>query len=199
MAGSTHHPEEKIIFQVYIELIKQFPDLSLIICPREQNRFDEVFYLAREIGLNIVRKTELVSLDYFNTINIHSDKYKPNVFLLDTLGELAQVYALAHIAFVGGSIARRGGHNLLEPAFFGVPVVFGPNMYNFSDMAREIIEYGGGRRVGDKSELLHVMFKLLSQKDKMEEIGKKAKGFVLQNQGALNKVMKLIEPFMDRC
>jgi len=199
VAGSTHHPEEKIIFQVFIELIKQFPDLSLIICPREQNRFDEVFYLAREIGLNIIRKTELVSLDDFSTKNIHFDKYKFNVFLLDTLGELAQIYALANIAFVGGSIARRGGHNLLEPAFFGVPVVFGPNMYNFSDMAREILKYGGGRRVGDKSELLHVMSKLLSQKDKTEEMGKKAKEFVLHNQGALNKVMKLIEPFIERC
>ena len=199
VAGSTHYPEEKIIFQVFIELIKEFSDLSLIICPREQSRFNEVFYIAGELGLNIAKKTELVRVGDFNTKNIQADKHEYNVFLLDTLGELAQVYDLAHIAFVGGSIVPRGGHNLLEPGFFGVPVVFGPYMYNFSDMAKKIIEYGGGRKVKDKSELFHVMLELLRQEGERQKMGKMAKEFVLQNQGALNKVMKIIEPFIDRC
>ena len=84
-------------------------------------------------------------------------------------------------------------------AYFGVHVVFGPYMYNFSDMAKKIIEYGGGRKVKDKSELFHVMLELLRQEGERQKIGKMAKEFVLQNQGALNKVMKLIEPFIDRC
>lgn len=186
VAGSTHNPEEKIILNVFGQLQKLFPDLSLIIGPREANRFDEVYYLARDLGFNVIRKTELPA---------KNNRY--NVFILNTLGELDQIYGLADIAFVGGSLAQVGGHNLLEPASFGIPVLFGPYTHNFTTMSESMINCGGGKMVSDKSELLHVMSKLLSQKTDREQIGKRAKEFVEQNQGALGRVMEILEPYIE--
>jgi len=189
VAGSTHHPEEKIIFSVFGRLLKSFPGLSLIIGPREAHRFDEVYCLARDHGFSAIRKTELSS---------HPPATPPNnVFILNTLGELSRVYGLADVAYVGGSLASIGGHNLLEPAFFGIPVLFGPYTYNFATMSQLMIKCGGGKMVADESELFHVMVELLSQKSKREQIGKRAEEFVKQNQGALDRVMGILESYIE--
>ena len=189
VAGSTHHPEENIIFSVFGRLLKSFPDLSLIIGPREAHRFDEVYCLARDHGFRAIRKTELSS---------HPPASPPNnVIILNTLGELSRVYGLADVAYVGGSLASIGGHNLLEPASFGVPVLFGPYTYNFATMSQLMIKCGGGRMVADESELFHVMVELLSQKSKRDQIGKRAEEFVKQNQGALDRVMGILEPYIE--
>jgi 3-deoxy-D-manno-octulosonic-acid transferase len=186
VAGSTHDPEEKMIFNVFVQLIKAFPDLYLIIAPREATRFDEVYEIAKEFGLKAIRRTELPA-----------DKRKHDVCVLDTLGELGRVYGLADVAFVGGSLASRGGHNLLEPASFGIPVLFGPHTFNFHVMSQLLVHCGGGKIVGNESELLHVMTGLLNQRSKREDMGKKAKEFVVQNQGALDKVMAILEPYIE--
>ena len=183
VAGSTHHPEEKIIFDVFGQLLKSFPDLSLIVCPREAHRFNEVYCLARDSGFKVIRKTELPVQDG-----------KHNLFILNTVGELGRIYGLADVAFVGGSLTPFGGHNLLEPASFGIPVVFGPHTFNFHDMSRLMLDSGGGKRVNDETELLRAMEELLEQEDKRAEMGKCAKAFVEQNQGALDRVMKILEP-----
>jgi len=195
VAGSTHNPEEKIILNVFGQLLKLFPDLSLIIGPREANRFDEVYYLARDLGFKVIRKTELPAGPPASPESCRAGKY--NVFILNTLGELGQIYGLADIAFVGGSLAQIGGHNLLEPASFGISVLFGPYTYNFTTMSQSLIKCGGGKMVSDESELLHVMLELLGQKNKREQIGKKAKEFVEQNQGALERVMEILEPYIE--
>ncbi len=195
VAGSTHNPEEKIILNVFGQLLKLFPDLSLIIGPREANRFDEVYYLARDLGFKVIRKTELPAGPPASPESRRAGKY--NVFILNTLGELGQIYGLADIAFVGGSLAPIGGHNLLEPSSFGISVLFGPYTYNFTTMSQSLIKCGGGKMVSDESELLHVMLELLGQKNKREQIGKKAKEFVEQNQGALERVMEILEPYID--
>ena len=209
VAGSTHHPEEKIIFNVFRQLRKSFPDLSLIIGPREAHRFDEVYNLAKDCELKVIRKTQL-SVDQIATAPYASShgagrtrrheqegNQKYNVFILNTLGELGQVYGLADIAFVGGSLAPKGGHNLLEPAFFGIPVLFGPYTYNFTTMSELMIKYRGGKMVADESELLNVMLELLAQKSNRCEMGKRAKEFVEQNQGALGRVMEILEPYIE--
>jgi len=187
VAGSTHRPEEKIIFNVFDELLKSFPDLSLIIGPREAHRFDEVYYLARDLGFRAIRRTELPA-----------ENQEYNVFILNTLGELGQVYGLADVAFVGGSLASIGGHNVLEPAFFGMPVLFGPYTYNFAAMSQLLIKCGGGKMVADESELLHAMVELLGKKNKREQMGKRAKRFVEQNQGALERVIGILKPYLEQ-
>lgn len=197
VAGSTHHPEEEVIFNVFGQLLKFFPELSLIIGPREANRFDEVYNLARDLGFMVIRKTELLAAPTATARHEWTGDQKYNVFILNTLGELGQVYGLADVAFVGGSLAPTGGHNLLEPASFSVPVLFGPHTFNFTTMSQLMIKCGGAKMVSDESELLHVMVELLGQKSKREQIGKRAKEFVEQNQGTLDRVMEILEPYIE--
>ena len=208
VAGSTHYPEEKIIFSVFRQLSKSFFDLSLIIGPREADRFDEVYNLAKDYGLKAIRRTQLSAYKpAIAPITSSVGAEKPgrdgrpgnricNVVILNTLGELGQVYGLADIAFVGGSLAPKGGHNLLEPAVFGIPVLFGPHTYNFLTLSELMVKYKGGKIVSDESELLNAMSELLAQKSKREEMGKRAKEFVEQNQGALARVMEIIAPYI---
>lgn len=186
VAGSTHDPEETIIFNVFEKLIEVFTNLSLIICPREAARFGEVASHARERGFNAIRRTHLPS---------QGETY--NVFVLDTIGELSKVYGVADMAFVGGSLMPFGGHNLLEPASFGIPVVFGPHTFNFNAMSRSLVAYGGGKRVVDESDLLSVMRELLGREDMRRQIGERAQAFVEGNQGALERVMGILEPYIS--
>ncbi len=185
VAGSTHSPEERIILDVFAELIKSFPDICLVIGPREPRRFDGVFNMAESLGFKTVKRTMLPS-----------KKPDYSVIILDTIGELGKVYGLADVAFVGGSLARIGGHNLLEPASFGVPVVFGPHTFNFDLMARLIIQAGGGKRVMDHPELLYILSGLLEKEDLRLEMGKRARSFVEQNQGALERVIDILGPYI---
>jgi 3-deoxy-D-manno-octulosonic-acid transferase len=186
VAGSTHDPEETIIFNVFEKLIEVFTNLSLIICPREAARFGAMVSLARERGFNAIRRTQLPS---------QREIY--NVFVLDTIGELSKVYSAADVAFVGGSLTPFGGHNLLEPARFGIPVVFGPHTFNFDAMSRSLVAYGGGKRVTGESDLLSVMRELLGQEEMRRQIGKRAQAFVEGNQGALERVMGVLKPYIS--
>ncbi len=186
VAGSTHDREETIVFNVFEKLLEVFSNLSLILCPREASRFGAVVSLARDRGFNAIRKTQLPS---------QGETY--NVFVLDTIGELSKVYGLADVAFVGGSMTPFGGHNLLEPASFGIPVVFGPHTFNFAAMSQSLVAYGGGIRVVDESDLLSVMRELLGREDMRRQIGERAKAFVDGNQGALERVMGVLEPYIE--
>ena len=203
VAGSTHHPEEKIILNVFSKLLRSFPTISLIIGPREADRFDVVYNLARDHGFRAIKRTQL-SVQGTSPVSstkqtkaLYKEKENYNVFILDTIGELGRIYGIADIAFVGGSLAPVGGHNLLEPAFFGIPVLFGPYTYNFSAMSELMIKHKAGKMVVDESELFGVMRGLLSQKSKRDEIGKRAKEFVLQNQGALDRIMEILKPYIE--
>jgi 3-deoxy-D-manno-octulosonic-acid transferase len=185
VAGSTHNPEEVSILNVFGELLHIFPNLALIIAPRDANRFEDVYELARRNGFSAIRRTEL-----------SAECHGCNVIILNTLGELGQVYGLADVAFVGGSLAEKGGHNLLEPASFGIPVLFGPHTYNFATMAQSLSSNGGGRLVADEAELLRSMAELLGDRTKRERMGSRAREFVQHNQGALDRVMEILKPYI---
>ncbi len=186
VAGSTHYPEEVIILNVFGELLRVFPNLALIIGPREARRFDEVHELAWGNGFKVIRRTDLPA-----------KQHGYNVFILNTLGELGRVYGLADVAFVGGSLVKKGGHNLLEPAAFGIPVLFGPHTYNFAAMAQSIISDGGGRAVADEPELLRSMAGLLGDRRERERMGTRAREFVQRNQGALDRVLEILKPYIE--
>jgi len=186
IAGSTHYPEETSILKVFSELLHESPNLVLIIAPRDAGRFDEVCELARGKGFKVIRRTELPE-----------KTHGCNVIILNTLGELGWVYGLADIAFVGGSLVKKGGHNLLEPASFGVPVLFGPHTYNFAAMAQALISQGGGHEVADEHDLLRSMANLLRDRGKREWTGKRAQEFVHHNQGALDRVMEILKPYIE--
>jgi 3-deoxy-D-manno-octulosonic-acid transferase len=185
VAGSTHQGEEEVLLDVLKGLRPLFPTLCLVIAPRRIERADEVHSLSRAKGFAAVLRSQIMTAD---------DPY--DVLVLDTLGELSQIYGAAKVSFVGGSLVPVGGHNLLEPAVFGRPVLFGPHTHNFVHMSRMLEQAGGGRQVMDGEELLEVMKGLLSDPGKAERMGDRAKSFVTMNSGALRRVMSYLEEYL---
>ncbi len=182
IAGSTHPEEEAVILQVFKRLRDSFPELRLIIAPRRVERGDEICRLSTGNGLKTLLRTE-----------ISRSKGPYDVLVLDTIGELGRIYGIGKISFVGGSLAHIGGHNLLEPAAFGHPVLFGPHTQNFALMSQLLIQTGGGLRVHDSESLFIAMKDLLKDSKKSKTMGKRARGFVEAHQGALNRILEFIE------
>jgi 3-deoxy-D-manno-octulosonic-acid transferase len=149
VAGSTLDPEERIVFSVFERLRVPAPDLFLVVAPRHVPRFDAVWELASSRGLRVARRSSGERVG------------DADVLLLDTLGELESVYAEADYAFVGGSLASWGGHNIIEPARFGKPILFGPHMQNFADVARIFLDAGAALQVRDEAELESALRDLL--------------------------------------
>ena len=151
-AGSTHRGEEAALLEVFRRLREKFPELVLIIAPRHPERFDEVAGLVNRAGYDCQRRTRMTGAI-------------KDVLLLDTIGELRSFYGICDIAFVGGSLVKVGGHNLLEPAAMKKPVIFSRYMFNFKEISEALISVGGGILVKDKQELYVQADKLLSDKN----------------------------------
>jgi 3-deoxy-D-manno-octulosonic-acid transferase len=177
IAGSTHPGEEEPCLDAYNAARSEHPDAALIIAPREIARGEAVVRLARDRGFMAARVSQ-------GTPPLGSQ-----VVVLDVLGVLAQAYALASAAFVGGSLVSVGGHNLLEPAAQGVPVVFGPITHNFLEMARELEAAGGGVRLTKGSELVDVWRGLLREPLRAEAMGEAALEFCQTHRGAVKRAV----------
>ncbi len=177
VAGSTHEGEEEIILRAYKELLKDFPDFKLIIAPRDIRRGEALKRLSTKMNLTCGRR---------------SKGGGKNLLILDTLGELATVYALADIAIVGGSLVAEGGHNPLEPALHGAPILFGPHMEDFAEISRDLLNCGGARQVR-AVELLPVLRDLLNLPDKRRKMGKQAANLICQNRGAARRYVEIIK------
>lgn len=185
VAGSTHPGEDEILLNVHKKLCLSFPSLRLILAPRKIEQSDEILRKAQDMGLETEMKSELPKAG-----GPHS------VLILNTMGELGRIYGLSQVSFVGGSLIPFGGHNLLEPASFGCPVVFGEHTHNFVLMSESMMTSGGGRRVHDGDELYEVISELLADPDKRHTMGKQAKEFVENNTGALNRAISYIDENM---
>ncbi len=177
VAGSTHEGEEELLLNVFQDLRKDYPLLRLIIAPRNVVRSREISNMAGKMGLTVVLRT---------AISKNSPSY--DVLILDTVGELGRIYGLGSVAFVGGSFAPIGGHNLLEPAGYGIPVVFGPHTHNFEFMSESMLKTGGALRVQNGTELCDAMKRIFSDTELALQMGARAKAFVAENRGALNRV-----------
>jgi 3-deoxy-D-manno-octulosonic-acid transferase len=186
IAGSTHEREEEIILDAFGRLRPLFPMLRLIIAPRRIERTENIYSLGASKDFKAVLKTALAE---------NGEPY--DVLIFDTIGELDRIYGIADISFVGGSLIPEGGHNLLEPANFGVPVLFGPYTDDFALMSEALIEAGGGKRVKDGDELFEAMKGLLSDSERLSGVGRRAKEFVEMNRGALKRVIQHIEGTID--
>jgi 3-deoxy-D-manno-octulosonic-acid transferase len=186
VAGSTHEGEEKAVLEVFGQLRRSYPHLRLLLAPRKVERAEEVRTIAGNLGLQSILRTDLSK-----GFGLH------DVFVLNTLGELARIYGLARVSFVGGSLVPIGGHNLLEPACFGCPVLFGPHTHNFVRMSEMLVERGGGWRVQDAAELYRAMNVLLRDGETRKAMGKAAEEFVKKNRGALHCVVSWIERCMS--
>ncbi len=183
VAGSTHAGEEEALIGVFKRLKEGFPALRLILAPRHPERFDEVAALLKASGLNFKRRT-----------NKERAGERTDVVLLDTIGELTALYGLSTVAFVGGSLVEGvGGHNLLEPAVFSKPVVYGGHLKGYLYMAELLEKEGGGIRVTDREGLFSALSSLLADRGLCKEAGMAARRVVDKNRGATEKTMSLIE------
>ncbi len=176
-AGSTHRGEEAILLDTFMRLRKKHADLVLIIAPRHPERFDEVQGLITSAGFECQRRTRLKGP-------------VKDIVLLDTIGELRSFYGLCDIAFVGGSLVKVGGHNLLEPAAMKKPIIFSRYMFNFKEISEAIITAGGGIMVKDKEDLYHQLDNLLSNKQQADAMGMQAYKVIEINSGATARTIE---------
>jgi 3-deoxy-D-manno-octulosonic-acid transferase len=187
IAGSTHSGEEDLVVSAYSELHKKYEDLNLIIAPRHPHRFDDVEGLLKERGISYSRR---------GTLNPSDPKdIRGSVVLLDTVGELSSAYRACDIAIMGGSFIEHGGQNPLEPAYWGVPVVCGPHMFNFPFIKDFYSENAAVE--ADGSNLARVLDGLLSSPEKRKEVGQNARAMLMKSQGAVEKALKTIERYTN--
>jgi len=190
IAASTHPGEEKIILGVYKNLLKEFPDLRLLIAPRHPERATEIANLIKKFGFEAER-VSLLNPRTSEPTNLRT------IFILDTVGELVYFYNIASIVFVGGSLIKKGGHNILEPASLGKPVIFGPYMFNFRDIAGLFLENKACVLAHNSEELLLNIKDLLRNPAKSTELSQRAKAIILQNQGATARNLECISNYMS--
>lgn len=187
IAGSTRENEEGRILSVYKQLKEEFPSLLLVLVPRHPERFDYIARKTQRRDLVCVRRTEGV-------VELESNV---DVYLGDTMGELSLMYASSDVAFVGGSLEPLGGQNILEPCALGVPVVFGPHMFNFPDISRWTIKEGAGKMVQNSQELEQVVGELLRNPSLRDEMGGKGLALIEAHRGALEKSHQLLQSLKD--
>ncbi|HEX7184986.1 MAG TPA: 3-deoxy-D-manno-octulosonic acid transferase [Thermoanaerobaculia bacterium] len=182
LAGSTMPGEEEQVLDAF-QTAGGADRALLVLAPRHPERWDEVDALLRARGAGHVRRSGLPAGDA-----------RPAVVLLDSLGELAGLYRLAAGAFIGGTLVPKGGHNPLEPARFGVPVVAGPSMENFRDMAERFDRAGAWQRAADARELGEIWKGWLDDPEAAREVGTRAERLVAENRGALERTVALLGP-----
>jgi len=186
IAASTLKGEEETVLEAFQRIRALWGNALLIIAPRKPERFDEVERLAQQPGWRVARRSDLA---------VDSEP-RVDVVILNTIGELAQLYQVATVVFVGGSLVDAGGHNILEPAVFGKPIVFGPHMHNFAEIARTFIENRGAIQVQADAELEDVLVELLSDPVKRAALGAAARALVEANRGARGRTLAVLSQLL---
>jgi 3-deoxy-D-manno-octulosonic-acid transferase len=183
IAGSIHRGEEGPLIRAFREARRERPDIKLILAPRHPEQFSDIEKEFAQDGFAVRRRTKRGASGPWD------------IFVLDTIGELARFYALADAAFIGGSLIPWGGQNLLEPAYYGKPVFFGPHMKNFASLAEVFVARGAARTVSAPEEL-KAMF-LLRGADASPEMGKRARETLVSLQGATARILAAIGELLD--
>ena len=182
IAASTHEGEEEQVFTAMQSICNTLPDTLLILAPRHPERAQRLTVLAQRYGFVSVTRTSGMPCDR-----------DCQVLIVDILGELELFYAAADVAFVGGSLVATGGHNLLEPAALGLPVISGPHTWNFSYIAGRLADIGALEVVDDAGQLASRVERLLRNANQRHAMGEKARDWVDQNRGAITRLQQLID------
>ena len=207
IAGSTHKPEEGIVLNVYRELLKSSPHLRLLLAPRHIERASEIETLVRKYGFGAKRISNIMKDE--GTVErralsverkedgtpyaLHPTPYGTPVLILDIMGRLSQLYSLGTVVFMGGSLMKKGGQNILEPAIFSRPIVFGPHMFNFKDIAETFVKEQAAVLVKDEEGLFCQASELLKDPGRREEMGRRARMLVDKNRGAADRTIDQID------
>ncbi|MDP2562530.1 lipid IV(A) 3-deoxy-D-manno-octulosonic acid transferase [Psychrobium sp. 1_MG-2023] len=187
LAGSTHPIEDQQLLACHQQLLTQFPNLLLIIVPRHPERFDDVAQHCQNTRFDFVRRSQGIA-----------PLATTQVVVGDTMGELLLFCGVSDVAFIGGSLIERGGHNPLEPAALGVPVLMGPHVYNFSDISERLVTAQGMQQVSDSDELTQRLTELFSDQDQLDCMGRNAKALVQENQGTLERLLSWVDKKLTR-
>lgn len=177
VAGSTHDTEETALIESYKALAAEHTNLLLVIAPRHPHRFEEVTELVAQSGL-----------EYVNTSKEQQASTTTQVIVLDQMGVLSDVYSVADVVFIGGSIAKKGGHNPIEASAFAKPVIMGQHIYNNPEIINTIADGGGLVKVTDSTELQNQLAKLLQNKQLRQEVGQKGLATIKQNSGVMTRL-----------
>jgi 3-deoxy-D-manno-octulosonic-acid transferase len=184
VAASTTPGEEEFVLDCFAALRQKHPNLKMIIAPRHADRFSAVEEIVKSRGFSCMRRTEL--------------GHSGTVLLLDTIGELAAVFAYVTVVFMGGSLVPKGGHNILEPARQRKPIVFGPHMENFRDMTRLFLDADAAIQIQRPSDLAPSIERLLSNPERASQLGRNAYSVAISNTGATERVLKFLQPIEAR-
>ncbi|MBW7981063.1 lipid IV(A) 3-deoxy-D-manno-octulosonic acid transferase [Enterobacillus tribolii] len=187
IAASTHDGEDGLLLEAHRRLLQQFPDLLLILVPRHPERFPVAQALTEKAGLSYILRSsgEIPAAE-------------TQVVIGDTMGELMVLYGIADLAFVGGSLVERGGHNPLEPAAHAIPVLMGPHTLNFKDICAKLEASDGLITVTGEDDLVKEITTLLTDEDYRRYYGRHAVEVLHQNQGALQRLLQLLEPYLPQ-
>ena len=181
VAGSTHRGEEAAVLEAFKKLYAELPRLKLLIAPRHIERSGEVEDAVRSSGFDPVRVSSIRN---------------SNVFILDTIGQLRDVYSVATVVFIGGSLVPHGGQNPVEPAALGRPVIFGPHMFNFREISAALLDSGAAVQIKDPDGLFDSIKMLLADPGKRLEMAKRAGLAIAGKRGATQRNLKEIEKFI---
>lgn len=179
--ASTHQGEEAQLLQVFAQLKQQIPNILLLVAPRHPERFMAVKNLCQEQGYNVLMRSESQSV-----------MPDTDVYIADSMGELKLLFAAADVAFVGGSLVPVGGHNVLEPALVGVPVLFGPEMFNFKEIAERILDEEAAVQCLSLADIAEAVLHIHNDAVFRNKLTAKARAFVLRNQGATRRIADML-------
>ncbi len=180
LAGSTHQGEETIILEAFKKLKNHINDLILIIAPRDPERAKSVCEIYKSAGYTAVQ---------LKNISNSNPDVECDVIIIDIIGILKKLYSIADLAFIGGSLVKRGGHNPLEPAAFSRPIIFGPDMSNFAEISGMLLEAKAAIQVFNATEFYEAALTLLEDEKKSAQMGKNAYGVFCCNKGAVEKTV----------
>lgn len=189
LAGSTHAGEDEAVLETFLGLRERFPFLRLVLVPRHPERFDAVAALVAATGRPFVRRSALA--------RDADRKVSPEIVLVDTMGELTALNGLADMVFVGGSLVPFGGHNVMDPAGLGRPVVVGPHTWNFREAVEALLEQSAAVEVPDARALAATIEGWLASPEAAAELGRRAREVVLDRRGATERTVALLAPLID--
>jgi 3-deoxy-D-manno-octulosonic-acid transferase len=187
IAASTHADEERVVLAAHEQVLREHATALLVLAPRHPGRAAEIVALMKQHRFAYRQRS-------------HGETCTQDtaVYLLDTLGELQPFYGAADVAFVGGSLAPIGGHNLIEPAAVGVPIVTGPHVFNFAEVSRLLTEAGAASVVTDASSLAWELTLLLRDADLRARRGQSGRAMVQAHSGAVGRLLALMEPMLKQ-
>ncbi len=186
IAASTHEGEDEKVLAAFGQIIKTLPQTLLILVPRHPERASKIAHLCKKAGFKSARRSKSEQIE--NLVQ---------VYIGDTLGEMSLLYAISDIAFVGGSLVKTGGHNMLEPAALGVPVVTGPHTFNFAEISAMMLKVNAAEQIETTEELIEVVQRYLKDANLRHNVGQNGRQLIKDNRGALEKLLVILGEFIE--